>query len=295
MASGDKKSRIGWLVEAVFTVLVKAGLELLLGSGVLATFAIAYVYLVGHQTQVFETATGVLLALLLLTLLYTVVTRRRLADQTYRLLTCSEVAKGVEDLERLLKRLRAVDLYIRIASSNYQQNGNTTVEEAQRLLVQAVLRPLSGLLERDGREPVRLGFHRWDTNAGHFHSVWSVPELTVKESKDVEEFGWDSMLGRVLQQAKPLIIVDVDSEDARQRGWATSAAFSEVRSMLLVPTCHLDQVPLGVITAASEKSGAYVEADKRLVMEFAAKIALVYDAGIISCFGSGHRDASPLS
>ncbi len=233
-------------------VLVKAGLEALIASGVLAAVFLGGLALVMQDLPLVLAAAGVLFLVLF-----------------------------VVAMETLIQQLRAVDLEMTALRCHGRTDPEQSPEEARRDCARVVLRPIYNHLlgQKPGR--VSVAFHVWDEGGQHFRHVVATPEFRPAERDGVAQLGRDSAAGRALGDGEPNIISDVAAPEARQRGWVPLPLHRTWGSSIQAPVYRIggrvDGEWLGVISADCEAVDAFSHADGDLLLEFAVKLNVIYE------------------
>jgi hypothetical protein len=269
------------VAQAAAEVLVKAGLEALIASGVLATLFVGSLAVVMRDPPVVLGSAAVLSAVLFLT---SVVHIALLRGRHRRVLeehdAMPPASTRLADLETLVQHLRAVDLEMTALRCHGRTDPEQSPDEARRDCVRVVLRPVYNQLLASGRQ-VSVAFHEWDETHQHFRHVVATPEFRPADRDVVAHLDKDSAAGRALAVGEPNIVPDVLAPEARLRGWKRLPTQRTIGSSLQVPVYRIGGRSggewLGVVSADCEEVNAFTHADGDLLLEFAVKLNVIYE------------------
>ena len=211
----------GGVAQGAAEVVVKAGLEALIASGILAGVFLGGLALVMRDLPVvLGAAAGMFIVLFTAAVLHVAVLRRRhdriLADVGARVAADPDRSAA---LQTLVQQLRAVDLEMTALRCHGRTDPEQSPDEARRDCVRVVLRPVYNQLLAASPGWVSVAFHEWDEAGQHFRHVVATPEFRPSERDIVAHLDKDSAAGRALAQGEPNIIEDVTAPEARQQGW----------------------------------------------------------------------------
>jgi hypothetical protein len=277
-----KESIAPTLAQRAAEVLVKAGLEALIASGVLAAAFVGGLALVMRDLPVVLAAASILLLVLFaVAMTYVIVLRHRHHGLLEHHATAVGAHARVEGLETLVQQLRAVDLEITALRCHGRTDPEQSPEEARRDCARVVLRPIYNQLLAQKRGRVSVAFHVWNEAGQHFRHVVGTPELRPAMRDAVALLGRDSAAGRALADGEPNVIRDMASPEARQRGWMPLPIHQMGGSSIQVPVYRIggrvDGVWLGVVSADCDTVGAFTAGDGDLLLEFAVKLNVIYE------------------
>jgi hypothetical protein len=280
---GEQRQRWGVrLAQQSAEVLVRAGLEALIASGIVAAALLGVLALIMRDLPIVLAAASFLFLLLFVfATVYVAVLRHRHRSLVSRRAAVAVVQARVDGLETLVQQLRAVDLEMTALRCHGRTDPEQSPEEARRDCARVVLRPIYNHLLSEKRGRVSVAFHVWDEARQHFRHVVATPEFRPAERDGVAHLGKDSAAGRALGEGEPNIIRDVSSPDARQRGWVSLPLHRTSGSSIQVPVYRIggrvDGEWLGVVSADCEVVDAFGPADGDLLLEFAVKLNVIYE------------------
>lgn len=294
---GERRPNWGpTLAQRAAEVIVKAGLEALIASGVVAAaFLGGFAYVMRDLPMVLAAATAVLLVLLMGAIVYVAVLRHRHHGLFAEQASTAGVQTRLDGLETLLQQLRAVDLEMTALRCHGRTDPDQSPEEARRDCARVVLRPVYNrlLTAKPGR--ISVAWHAWDDARQRFRHVVATPELRPAERDAVAQLGRDSAAGRALLEGEPNVISDVTTPEARQLGWVPLPLLRASGSSIQVPVYRIggrvDGEWLGVISADSDAVNAFGHADGELLLEFAVKLNVIYEG----MFDPGQRMDAPAA
>jgi hypothetical protein len=280
---GDRRQELGaTLAQRAAEVVVKAGLEALIASGVVAAAFLGGVAVIRRDLPLVLTAAGVLFPLLFLGAIVAIAAQRhRHRGLELQEASASTLQVRVAGLETLVQQLRAVDLEITALRCHGRTDPEQSPEEARRDCARVVLRPVYNQLLATKPGRVSVAFHVWEEAGQHFRHVVGTPEFGPAERDAVAQLGKDSAAGWALGQGEPNIIPDVASPEARHQGWRPLPAQRMSGSSLQVPVYRIGGRTygewLGVISADCDAVNAFTHADGNLLQEFAVKLNVIYE------------------
>ncbi len=285
MGPGDAERRQGFgstLAQRAAEVLVKAGLEALIASGVLAAAFLGGLAVLMRDLPLVMGAAGILFPLLFLgAIVYIAALRHRHGSLVVQHAAEAALQARVAGLETLVQQLRAVDLEMTALRCHGRTDPEQSPEEARRDCARVVLRPVYNQLLNTKPSRISVAFHIWDEAHQHFRHVVATPEFRPSERDAVAQLGKDSAAGRALEDGAPNIIADVASPDARQRGWRHLPFQRTHGSTIQVPVFRIggrvDGEWLGVISADCDARAAFNATDGDLLQEFAVKLNVIYE------------------
>ncbi len=268
------------LAQDVAEILVKAGLEALIASGLVAAlFLGALALLMRDPAVVLSVAATLFLVLFLMAIGYIAALQRR--DGHLAVQRESAAVVRSDGLETLVQQLRAVDLEMTAVRCQGRSDPEQSLDEARRDCVRVVLRPVYNHLLREKPGRISVAFHEWREDVQRFHHVVGTPEFRPAERDAVAQLDKDSAAGRALAEAEPNVIASVAAPEARQRGWKALPLQRESGSSIQVPVFRIggrtDGEWLGIISADSDALDAFTAADGDLVLEFAVKVNVIYE------------------
>jgi len=254
------------VAQGAAEVLVKAGLEALIASGVLVTVFLGGLALVMRDVPVVLGAAAAMFVLLFTAaVVHTAALRRRHHRVISDLQAEAAAPARVAALETLVQQLRAVDLEMTALRCHGRTDPEQSPDEARRDCVRVVLRPVYNQLLAASPGWVSVAFHEWDE----------------AERDVVAHLDKDSAAGRALAEGEPNIIPDVTAPEARHRGWRRLPVQRTLGSTIQVPVYRIggrvDGEWLGVISADCEAADAFTHEDGDLLLEFAVKLNVVYE------------------
>jgi hypothetical protein len=282
------------LLQAAAEVLIGAGLQALIASGIMITLCLGGLALVMHNLTVVPAAARGSFLLLPFVMAITSITtlgrrHHHLAVQQEAAVTAQARAAAVGVL---VQQLRAVDLEMTALRCYGRTIPDQRPDEARRDCVRVVLRPVYNRLASGKRGEVSLAFHEWDEGRRQFRHVVAMPEFRLAAREVVASLDKDSAAGRALAEGEPNLIPDVTAPAARRRGWKALRLHRTSGSSLQVPVYRIggrvDGEWLGVISADSDVVGAFTAADGDLLLEFAVKLNVIYE-GMFGPDPSLHR------
>ena len=270
------------MAQGAAEVLVKAGLEALIASGVLVTVFLGGLALVMRDVPVVLGAAAAMFVLLFTAaVVHTAALRRRHHRVISDLQAEAAAPARVAALETLVQQLRAVDLEMTALRCHGRTDPEQSPDEARRDCVRVVLRPVYNQLLSRAHGGVSVAFHEWDEAHQHFRHVVATPEFRPAERDVVAHLDKDSAAGRALAEGEPNIIPDVTAPEARHRGWRRLPVQRTLGSTIQVPVYRIggrvDGEWLGVISADCEAADAFTHEDGDLLLEFAVKLNVVYE------------------
>ncbi len=272
------------LLQGVAEVLVGAGLEALIASGVLVTVSVGGLAVVMRDLTIVPTAArGSLLLLVLFFMAITSVTT--IGRHHHHLAVQREAAVAAQAraaaLGVLIQQLRAVDLEMTALRCYGRTSPDQRPDEGRRDCVRVVLRPVYNKLASGRRGEVSLAFHEWDEARQQFRHIVAMPEFRPAAREAVASLDKDSAAGRALAEGEPNLILDITAPAARRRGWKPLPLHRTCGSSLQIPVYRIggrvDGEWLGVISADSDVIGAFTVADGDLLLEFAVKLNVIYE------------------
>jgi hypothetical protein len=292
MAPNGAERRQRWrgtLAQRAAEVAVKAGLEALIASGVLAAaFLGGLAFVMRDLPIVLEAGSVLFLLLFMVAIVYVAVLRRRHQGLVAQRASAAAMEARVEGLETLVQQLRAVDLEMTALRCHGRTDPEQSPEEARRDCARVVLRPVYNQLLSAKAGRVSVAFHVWEEARQHFRHIVATPEFRPAERDAVAHLGRDSAAGRALAEGEPNIIADVSAPDARQRGWVPLLLHRNSGSSIQVPVFRIggrvDGEWLGVVSADCEAVNAFDHADGDLLLEFSVKLNVIYEG----MFEPGH-------
>jgi hypothetical protein len=280
---GDRRQGFGTtLAQRAAEVFVKAGLEALIASGVLAAAFLGGLAVIVRDLPFVLTAAGILFPVLFLVAIVAIAAQRHrhrglVVQEAYDTMLQVRVA----GLETLVQQLRAVDLEMTALRCHGRTDPEQSPEEARRDCARVVLRPVYNQLLNTKPGHVSVAFHVWDEATQRFRHVVGTPEFGPAERDAVARLGKDSAAGWALGQGEPNIIPDVASPEARHQGWRPLPFQHVTGSSLQVPVYRIGGRTygewLGVISADCTAVSAFTHADGNLLQEFAVKLNVIYE------------------
>jgi hypothetical protein len=280
---GERRQGFGsTLTQRAAEVLVKAGLEALIASGVLAAAVLGGLALVMRDLPLVLTAAGILFPFLFLgAIVYIAALRHRHTSIATQQVSAAALVARVAGLETLVQQLRAVDLEMTALRCHGRTDPDQSPEEARRDCARVVLRPVYNQLLSTKPGRVSVAFHVWDEARQHFRHVVATPEFRPYERDAVGRLGKDSAAGRALEEGEPNIIADVTSAAARHQGWRPLPIQRTSGSSIQVPVYRIggrtDGEWLGALSADCDAVDAFTHADGNLLQEFAVKLNVIYE------------------
>jgi hypothetical protein len=282
-STGERRQGLGAdLLQRAAEAIVKGGLEALIASGLLAAvFLGGFAYVMRDLPIVLGAASGLLLLLLAVSVVYVAVLRHRHHSLVAEQAPAAALRARLDGLETLLSQLRAVDLEMTALRCHGRTDPETNPEEARRDCARVVLRPVWGQLDNAKPGRVRVAWHVWDEGRQRFRHVVATPEFRPAERDAVAQLGRDSAAGRALNEGAPLIIPDVSTPEALQLGWMPIPHHHASGSTIQAPVYRIGgRVPnewLGVISVDGDAVDAFDHTDGDLLMEFAVKLNVIYE------------------
>jgi hypothetical protein len=277
--------RNGWgtrLAQGSAEVVIKAGLEALIASGVVAAAFLGGLAVLMRDLPIVLGAASILFFLLfLLATVYVAVLRNRHGGLLAHRASAVGLQARLHGLETLLQQLRAVDLEMTALRCHSRTDPETSPEEARRDCARVVLRPIYNQLLSGKRGRISVAFHVWSEVGQHFRHIVATPEFRPAERDAVARLGRDSAAGRALDSGEPNIISDVSAPESRQRRWVPLPLQRVSGSSIQVPVFRIggrvDGEWLGVISADSDAVNAFDPLDGDLLQEFAVKLNVIYE------------------
>lgn len=270
-------------VRVALEALVTAGLEVLIGSGVLVAVVIgALAILRQDRTVVLGAAAAAFFVLFVLALAYAVSLQRRNRSLLVDHVAAVDTRATADHLEKLIQQLRAVDLEMTALRCYGRTDPEQSPEETRRDCVRVVLRPVYNQLLNEKRGSVSVAFHEWRADRQRFSHVVATPEFRPADRDVVARLDKDSAAARALAEGEPNIVPNVASPDARRRGWKQIPGHPESGSSIQVPVYRIggkvDGEWLGVISADCSTTNAFTSTDGDLLLEFAVKVTVIYES-----------------